>query len=92
MTTHRNGGAAVVETPAAHGVGAIAAEAFVRVTGRPGGVVATGGPGLTNTMTAAASAYAESQPMLIVSSDMPTGSEGQDLGQLHEAKNICAVS
>ena len=63
-----------------------------RVTGRPGVVVATGGPGLTNTMTAAASAYAESQPMLIVSAGMPTGSEGQDLGQLHETKNTCAVS
>ena len=125
MTAHRNGGAAVVETLAAHGVDTIfgipgthnlelyrhfpatgiravtprheqgagyAAEAYARVTGRPGVVVATSGPGLTNTMTAAATAYAESQPMLIVSSGMPTGSEGQDLGQLHETKNTCAVS
>jgi thiamine pyrophosphate-dependent acetolactate synthase large subunit-like protein len=120
MTAHRNGGAAVVETLAAHGVNTIfgipgthnleiyrhfptagiravtprheqgagyAAEAYARVTGRPGVVVATSGPGLTNTMTAAATAYAESQPMLILSSGMPTGAEGQDLGQLHEAKN-----
>jgi len=124
MTAHRNGGAAVVETLAAHGVDTIfgipgthnlelyrhfpatemraitprheqgagyAAEAYARVTGRPGVVVATSGPGLTNTMTAAATAYAESQPMLIVSSGMPTGSEGQDLGQLHEAKNTSAA-
>jgi acetolactate synthase-1/2/3 large subunit len=61
------------------------------VTGRPGVVVATSGPGLTNTMTAAATAYAESQPMLILSSGMPTGTEGQDLGQLHEAKNTSAA-
>jgi acetolactate synthase-1/2/3 large subunit len=120
MTTHRNGGAAVVESLAAQGVDTVfgipgthnlelyrhfpatgiravtprheqgagyAAEAYARVTGRPGVVVATSGPGLTNTMTAAATAYAESQPMLILSSGMPTDAEGHDLGQLHEAKN-----
>ena len=124
MTGHRNGGAAVVRTLAAHGVDTIfgipgthnlelyrhfpatgiraitprheqgagyAAEAYARVTARPGVVVATSGPGLTNTMTAAATAYAESQPMLILSSGMPTGTEGQDLGQLHEAKNPSAA-
>lgn len=124
MTGHRNGGAAVVKTLAAHGVDTIfgipgthnlelyrhfpatgirvitprheqgagyAAEAYARVTGRPGVVVATSGPGLTNTMTAASTAYAESQPMLILSSGMPTGTEGQELGQLHEAKNISAA-
>jgi thiamine pyrophosphate-dependent acetolactate synthase large subunit-like protein len=68
-----------------------AAEAYARVTGRPGVVVATSGPGVTNTMTAAATAYAESQPMLILSSGMPTGTEGKDLGQLHEAKNTSAA-
>ena len=124
MTTYRNGGAAVVETLAAHGVDTVfgipgthnleiyrqfpatgiravtprheqgagyAAEAYARVTGSPGVVVATSGPGLTNTMTAAATAYAESQPMLVLSSGMPTGAEGQDLGQLHEAKNTTAA-
>lgn len=121
MTDHRNGGAAVVETLAAHGADTIfgipgthnlelyrhfetngvravtprheqgagyAAEAYARVTGRPGVVVTTSGPGLTNAMTAAATAYAESQPVLLLSSGMPTGAEGHDLGQLHEAKNI----
>jgi acetolactate synthase-1/2/3 large subunit len=39
-------------------------------------------------MTAAATAYAESQPVLLLSSGMPTGAEGRDLGQLHEAKNV----
>jgi thiamine pyrophosphate-dependent acetolactate synthase large subunit-like protein len=120
MTEHRNGGAAVVETLAAHGVDTVfgipgthnlelyrhlprtairaitprheqgagyAAEAYARVTGRPGVVVTTSGPGLTNVMTAASTAYAESQPMLVLSSGLPTGTEGRDLGQLHEAKN-----
>jgi thiamine pyrophosphate-dependent acetolactate synthase large subunit-like protein len=121
MTRYRNGGAAVVESLAAHGVDTIfgipgthnlelyrhfgdngvravtprheqgagyAAEAYARVSGRPGVVVTTSGPGLTNAMTAAATAYAESQPVLLVSSGMPTGCEGRDLGQLHEAKNL----
>ena len=124
MTEHRNGGAAVVETLAAHGVDTIfgipgthnlelyrhfgengiraitprheqgagyAAEAYARVSGRPGVVVTTSGPGLTNAMTAAATAYAESQPVLVLSSGMPTGTEGRDLGQLHEAKNVSAA-
>ena len=64
------------------------AEAYARVSGRPGVVVTTSGPGLTNAMTAAATAYAESQPVLLLSSGMPTGAEGRDIGQLHEAKNV----
>ncbi|WP_028936053.1 thiamine pyrophosphate-binding protein [Pseudonocardia spinosispora] len=64
-----------------------AAEAYARVTGTPGVVITTSGPGLTNVMTAAATAYAESQPMLIVSPGAPTGTVGRDLGQLHETKN-----
>jgi thiamine pyrophosphate-dependent acetolactate synthase large subunit-like protein len=120
VTEHPNGGAAVVETLAAHGVDTVfgipgthnlevyrhlprtgirmitprheqgagyAAEAYARVSGRPGVVVTTSGPGLTNVMTAASTEYAESQPMLVVSSGLPTGAEGRDLGRLHEAKN-----
>lgn len=122
--THRNGGAAVVESLTAHEVDTVfgipgthnleiyrhlrphglrivtprheqgagyAVEAYARVSGRPGVVVTTSGPGLTNVMTAAATAYAESQPMLIVSPGMPTGTEGRDLGQLHEAKDTSAA-
>ncbi|WP_197377623.1 thiamine pyrophosphate-binding protein [Mycolicibacterium baixiangningiae] len=121
---HRNGGAAVVDTLAAHGVDTVfgipgthnleiyrhlqaqhlrvvtprheqgagyAAEAYARVSGRLGVVVTTSGPGLTNVMTAAATAYAESQPVLVISPGMPTGTEGRDLGQLHEAKNTSAA-
>ncbi|TQM45222.1 5-guanidino-2-oxopentanoate decarboxylase [Pseudonocardia cypriaca] len=116
----RNGGAAVVETLAAHGVDTVfgipgthnlelyrhlvacgiravtprheqgagyAAEGYARVGGRPGVVLTTSGPGLTNAMTAAATAYAESQPMLVLSPGVPTGTEGADLGLLHETKD-----
>ncbi|MFC4948966.1 5-guanidino-2-oxopentanoate decarboxylase [Pseudonocardia sp. GCM10023141] len=68
-----------------------AAEAYARVGGRPGVVVTTSGPGLTNAMTAAATAYAESQPMLVLSPGVPTGSEGRDLGLLHETKDSRAA-
>ena len=64
-----------------------AAEAYARVSGRPGVVVTTSGPGLFNAMSAAGTAYAESQPMLIVSPGVPTGTEGADLGMLHETKD-----
>jgi thiamine pyrophosphate-dependent acetolactate synthase large subunit-like protein len=122
--TTRNGGAAVVETLAAHGVDTVfgipgthnlelyrhlaacgirpvtprheqgagyAAEGYARVSGRPGVVLTTSGPGLTNAMTAAATAYAESQPMLVVSPGVPTGAEGADLGLLHETKDSSAA-
>ncbi|GAA5128691.1 thiamine pyrophosphate-binding protein [Pseudonocardia adelaidensis] len=115
-----NGGAAVVETLAAHGVDTVfgipgthnlelyrhlapcgiravtprheqgagyAAEGYARVGGRPGVVLTTSGPGLTNAMTAAAAAYAESQPVLVLSPGVPTGAEGADLGLLHETKD-----
>ena len=106
--SNRNGGAAVVESLAVHGVDAIfgipgthnlelyrhfgksgiraitprheqcagyAAEAYARVSGRPGVVVTTSGPGLTNAMTAAATAYAESQPMLLIPITVTAGTE-----------------
>jgi thiamine pyrophosphate-dependent acetolactate synthase large subunit-like protein len=120
----RNGGAAVVETLAAHGVDTVfgipgthnlelyrhltscgirpitprheqgagyAAEGYARTSGRPGVVLTTSGPGLTNAMTAAATAYAESQPMLVLSPGMPTGTEGGDLGLLHETRDSSAA-
>lgn len=68
-----------------------AAEAYARVSGRPGVVVTTSGPGLTNAMTAAATAYAESKPLLVVSPGVPTGTEGRDLGMLHETKDSRAA-
>lgn len=64
-----------------------AADAFARVSGRPAAVLTTSGPGLTNAMTAAATSYADSVPALYVSPGVPLGTEGRDLGLLHEAKD-----
>ena len=42
---------------------------------------------MINAATAAATAYADSVPMLIVSPAMPTDVEGRDTGFLHEGKD-----
>jgi len=64
-----------------------AADGYHQVTGRPGVVITTSGPALTNALTAAATAYAESRPMILISPGMPLGTEGKDLGLLHETKD-----
>src|SRR5690625_2864355 len=51
------------------------ADGYFLVSGRPGVVITTSGPGLTNVITAAATAYAESRPMVILSPGVPTGFE-----------------
>ncbi len=74
-------------TPRHEAGGGYAADGYARVTGRPGVVLCTSGPGVINAATAAATAYADSVPVLILSPSMPTGVEGRDTGFLHEGKN-----
>jgi 5-guanidino-2-oxopentanoate decarboxylase len=73
-------------TPRHEAGGGYAADGYARVSGRPGVVLATSGPGLINAATPAATAYADSVPMLVVSPAMPIGVEGRDTGFLHEGK------
>ncbi len=74
-------------TPRHEQGGGYAADAFARVSGRPGVVITTTGPGLTNTCTALATSYADSIPVLVISPGMPKGMERQDIGWLHELKD-----
>lgn len=46
---------------------AIAAEAYARVTGKPGLLMVTTGPGGTNALTGVAGAFLESTPMIVIS-------------------------
>lgn len=46
---------------------AIAAEAYARVTNKPGLLMVTTGPGGTNAVTGVAAAYIESTPMIVIS-------------------------
>lgn len=60
-----------------------AADGYARVSGRPGVLITTSGPGITNAITALATAYADSVPVLAVSPGPPRGTVGADVGWLH---------
>ncbi|HTU31356.1 MAG TPA: thiamine pyrophosphate-binding protein [Solirubrobacteraceae bacterium] len=67
--------------------GGYAADGYARAGGQPGVVITTTGPGLTNTCTPAATAYADSIPILLISPGVPQGIERADVGWLHEMKD-----
>src|SRR5260370_25668403 len=48
------------------------AEGYARVSGRPGVVLVTSGPGATNTVTGIADAYMDSTPIVVLSGQAPT--------------------
>ena len=64
-----------------------AADGYARVSGRPGVIVTTSGPGITNAITALATAYADSVPLLAISPGPVRGTAGADIGWLHEMKD-----
>lgn len=61
--------------------GTHAADGYARATGRVGVAIATSGPGATNTVTAIATAYMDSIPMVIVTGQVPTALIGNDAFQ-----------
>ncbi|MFW6005831.1 MAG: biosynthetic-type acetolactate synthase large subunit [Candidatus Bipolaricaulota bacterium] len=62
-----------------HEQGAIhAADAYARVTGKPGVVFATSGPGAANLMTGVANAYMDSSPVISFTGQVATPLIGQD--------------
>ena len=63
------------------------ADGWSQLKGLPGVVITTSGPGLLNALSAAATAYAESRPLIILSPGAPTGTELSDIGTLHETKD-----
>ncbi len=67
--------------------GGYAADGYARASGRPGVLITTTGPGLTNACTPAATAHADSVPLLLISPGVPRGMEGADVGWLHEMKD-----
>ena len=65
-----------------HEQGAIhAAEGYARVTGKPGVVIVTSGPGATNIVTGIADAMIDSLPMVIFSGQVGTSLIGSDAFQ-----------
>ncbi len=60
---------------------AFAADGYARVTGRPGTVIVTSGPGATNTTTGIASAYMDSIPIVVFTGQVATSLVGSDAFQ-----------
>lgn len=67
------------------------ADGYARISGRPGVVCTITGPGVTNVATPVADAYADSIPLLVISSSLPRASKGQYRGELHGTKNQFGV-
>ena len=59
------------------------ADGYARATGRPGVAYVITGPGLTNIMTPMGQAYADSVPMLVISSCLSRSDLGAGHGRLH---------
>lgn len=57
------------------------ADAYSRSTGKTGVVLVTSGPGATNTVTAIATAYMDSIPMIVISGQVPSHLIGEDAFQ-----------
>ncbi|MEQ8205981.1 MAG: 5-guanidino-2-oxopentanoate decarboxylase [Woeseia sp.] len=63
------------------------ADGYARVTGQPGVCFIITGPGMTNIATAMGQAYADSIPMLVISSVNNSSELGLGNGHLHELPN-----
>ena len=65
-----------------HEQGAVhAADGYARVTGRPGVVFATSGPGATNLVTGIANAYMDSVPLVLITGQVASNFIGTDAFQ-----------
>ena len=69
-----------------------AADGYARSSGRPAAAFTISGPGLTNVLTAAAQAYTDSVPLLVVAAAPVSGSLGKQWGVLHELPDQCALA
>ncbi|HHW76706.1 MAG TPA: biosynthetic-type acetolactate synthase large subunit [Xanthomonadaceae bacterium] len=71
------------EQAAAH-----AADGYSRASGKPGVVLVTSGPGVTNAVTGIATAYMDSVPLVVFSGQVPTALIGNDAFQEVDAVGI----
>ncbi|MDB5981806.1 MAG: decarboxylase [Pseudomonas sp.] len=68
------------------------ADGYARVSGKPGVCFLITGPGVTNAATAIGQAYADSIPMLVISSVNHSASLGKGWGCLHETQDQRAMT
>jgi acetolactate synthase-1/2/3 large subunit len=68
------------------------ADGYARASGKPGVCFVITGPGVTNISTAMGQAYADSSPMLVISSVNALGRLGTGDGHLHEMRDQRALA
>jgi acetolactate synthase-1/2/3 large subunit len=64
--------------------GAFAADGYARVTGEPGVICTTAGPGATNALTGIAEAWGDSVPVLLITGQVNHDRLHQECGNYHE--------
>ena len=72
--------------------GGFMADGFARASGRPGVCFVITGPGVTNMATPLGQAFADSVPMLLISSAPPRETLGKGWGMLHEISDQASVT
>ncbi len=68
------------------------ADGYARFTGKPGVALVISGPGVTNALTAIGQAWADSIPVLLISSETASYTHGKGFGALHEIPDQRAVT
>ncbi len=68
------------------------ADGYARVSGRPGVALVISGPGVTNALTPIGQAWADSIPVLMLSSETDSRTHGKGWGALHEIPDQPAVT
>lgn len=66
-----------------------AASGYARMTGRPAVCIATSGPGALNLITAVATAYMDSVPLVVITGQVETGLLGRDVFQEADITGSC---
>lgn len=66
-----------------------AANGYARITGRPGVCMATSGPGATNLITAIATAYMDSVPLVVITGQVMSEFIGRDVFQEADITGAC---
>ena len=82
----------IVTTRDERGAGHMA-DGYARATGRPGVCLTVPGPGVTNALTAIGEAYADSSPVLLLASQLPSGTvalDREDFHQLRDSETVLA--
>ncbi len=67
------------------------ADGYARASGKPGVIITVPGPGVLNTITPVAEAYAESSPLLLITTEVPFKEIPKRRGYLHEMEDQMGI-